>query len=85
LNGRSKADVLRDTRLEVAAKLVSAGSVAQATPSEASASSASAGSTMDWEEDWRRVDAKVRRYAQRCIPADRAHLVLNACRQVGCA
>lgn len=50
LNGRSKADVLRELNADVAAK-IGAG---------ATGSTASAGS-VDWAEDWKRVDAKVRR------------------------
>ncbi len=50
LNGRSKADVLRELNADVAAK-IGAG---------ATGSTASAGS-VDWAEDWKRVDAKVRK------------------------
>ncbi|GLC73650.1 hypothetical protein PLESTF_001404500 [Pleodorina starrii] len=64
INGRDKADVLRDTQAEVAQKAaqVQAARAAAAAASAGSASAGGADTPVDIWADWRQVDSKVNKY-----------------------
>ncbi|PNH04281.1 hypothetical protein TSOC_009575 [Tetrabaena socialis] len=68
LNGRDKAEVLRDTQeearllQEAAAARSAAARLLQAAGAAQAAAGTQAAAAVDWTEDWKRVDAKVNTY-----------------------
>ncbi|GIL97804.1 hypothetical protein Vretimale_3351 [Volvox reticuliferus] len=70
INGRDKADVLRDTQAEVALKTAQAQAAKAAAAAAAAQAGGAAATTDDIWADWRQVDSKVNKYpSQRLFTA----------------